>query len=85
MAQGGYDGATAELSVYSASGGVFDQSTPSPVLDRLGSISLDFEHCNNGTVTYDLPGIPASGVIPIQRVVLDNVALCETLAEMAAH
>lgn len=84
-AQGHYDGAAADLVVYSASGGVFNQSTYKPVLDEVGSISLEFEHCNSGTVTYDLPDISASGEIPIQRVALDNVELCKTLAKTAAR
>jgi len=50
-----------------------------------GSISLQLENCNSGTVTYDLPGVPASGVIPIQRVALDGVGYCEILAYAVAR
>lgn len=84
-AQGHYEGAVADLVVYSASGGVFNESTFKPVLDEIGSISLEFEHCNHGTITYDLPDISASGEISIQRIALDNVDLCETLAKTAAN
>jgi hypothetical protein len=84
-AQGHYQGPAADLVVYSSSGGLFDQTAPAPVLREIGSISLHFEHCNSGTVTYDLPGISATGVIRIQRVALDNVALCETLTDTTAR
>jgi hypothetical protein len=83
-AQGQYQGAAADLVVYSSSGGIFDAVTPGPVLQEIGSISLQFEHCNYGTVTYDLPSIAATGVIPIQRIAPDNVPLCETLAQLKA-
>lgn len=84
-AQGHYQGAVAELVVFSSSGGIFNQAMPVPVLEEIGSISLEFQHCNHGTATYDLPGISASGVMPIQRVALDNVALCETLSTTTAR
>ena len=52
---------------------------------EVGSIRLWFENCNAGTVSYDLPGISARGVSPIQRVALDNVVICESLDYTAAQ
>ena len=42
-------------------------------------MTIVFTDCNTGVVTYDLPGLGLSGSIPIQRIVLDNVVLCEAL------
>jgi hypothetical protein len=42
-----------------------------------GTIILEFSSCTAGTVTYDIPSLSLSGVIPIQRATLDNVELCE--------
>lgn len=77
IANGKYEGSQATLTVRSVSGGLFDTSPPEPVLDVIGSIVLQFEDCNKGSVIYDLPTISKSGVIPIERVATDNVAVCE--------
>jgi len=79
-AQGTYQGAKAELEVYSASGGLFDTALPAPELDPIGSIILEFDDCYAGTVTYELPAIGKSGSIPIERMAFDNIALCEMLS-----
>jgi hypothetical protein len=79
-AQGPYDGAQAELEIFVSSGGVFDTEDPPVVNTSGGSILLQFEDCNSGSVTYDIPSIGRTGVIPIQRIVTDNVAHCEKLA-----
>jgi hypothetical protein len=76
-AQGAYDGTQAELVVYSASGGLFNSPTPVQRLTPIGSIVLQFEDCNTGTVNYEFPGIGRSGSIPIERVASDNIAHCE--------
>lgn len=75
-AQGPYVGRQAELTVYSSGPGLFAASTPVPELTSIGSVTLQFEDCYTGTVTYDLPGIGRSGSIPIQRVATDNVCHC---------
>jgi len=79
-AQGTYAGAFAELQLFSSSGGLFDQSPPEPVHDMVGSILLQFHDCGSGSVTYDFPDVGSnglSGVIPIERVSLDNVTHCQ--------
>ena len=79
-AQGPYDGARADLVVYNARGGLFDQALPAPELEAIGSIVLQFESCEHGFVSYDLPDVGLSGTVPIQRLAPDNVAACEVQA-----
>jgi endonuclease I len=79
-AQGPFQGDTALLDIYVSSGGVFDAPEPpvgTPVQD--GTVELIFSGCNSGTVVYDIPSAGLTGEIAIQRIVLDNVALCESL------
>jgi len=80
-ALGGYAGDTATLDVFLTSGGVFDASQPPAVTDQdpIGTITIVWTGCNAGTLTYDLPGLGLAGDIPIERIVLDNVATCEAL------
>jgi hypothetical protein len=82
-AQGVYDGAQAEMEVRVFAGGVFDTGVPQPEDVADGSILLQFENCNSGTVTYDIPSIDRTGVIPIERIALDNVPHCEQQANGA--
>jgi hypothetical protein len=44
-------------------------------------MKLEFSGCNEGLVTYEITSLDISGEIPIERIVLDNVPLCEMLAE----
>lgn len=76
VAQGGYSGALAELEIGSMSGGLFDAEEPVPVRTPGGSILLQFENCNSGSVFYDIPSIDRTGMVPIQRVNSENVAVC---------
>ena len=76
-AQGPYDGNQADLVVYNSSGGLFDSVLAEPQLEPIGSITLQFENCESGMVTYDLPSYGLMGEIPIQRVASDNVADCQ--------
>jgi plastocyanin len=80
-AQGGYAGDTATLDVFLTAGGVFDAAQPPAVTDEdpIGTITIVWTGCNAGMLSYELPGLGLSGDIPIERIVLDNVALCEAL------
>ena len=69
----------AVLGVYETAGGVFDSSQPVPVTEQDGDIIVEFSTCNSGTVTYDIPSIDRQGIVPIERVALDNVSLCYLL------
>ena len=83
-AQGNYEGAEADLQVHITSGGLFDSEEPKPVREEDGSILIRFDDCTSGSVTYDIPSIGQSGVVPIQRVALDNVAHCENLVNQSS-
>jgi len=80
-ALGPYDGDTANLTVYMTKGGVFDSPQPETTTDLAGdgSMVLEFADCNAGLVTYAITSIGQSGSIPIERVALDNLPLCESL------
>lgn len=80
-ALGGFDGDTATLEFELTEGGIFDEVPPEVVQTQgYGSITVEFESCTNATVTYAVPAAGVSGEIPVQRIVTDNVALCEALA-----
>ena len=81
-AQGSYSGDTALLDVYTTSGGVFDSTEPAvgdPVRD--GTLRIHFANCSEATAIYEMPRAGLSGAMPLQRIVADNVALCETLKD----
>jgi len=82
-ATGPYNGNNAQLEIAVTSGGVFDSTEPVPASEPAGTILLHFNGCNSGTVTYDIPSINRTGVIPIERVAQDNVALCEMIVGAA--
>lgn len=79
-ALGPYDGATAVLSAELTRGGVLDSASPAPVQTQgYGTYTLVFSDCSHGTIVYDFPDLDLHGEIPIQRIVPDNAALCESL------
>lgn len=80
-AQGPYQGNTANLTLFVTSGGVFDSNEPPATTDPEGdgTIKLEFADCENGLVSYEITSLGISGEIPIERIVQDNVALCELL------
>ena len=78
-ALGPYAGGQADLEIDITSGGIFDSGQREPKHTPGGSILLQFDDCNSGSVIYDIPSIDRSGIIPIERITLDNVALCEEL------
>jgi hypothetical protein len=83
-ALGSIEGAEATLEVTNTTGGLFDRGEPAPVNENdYGTIRLRFEDCATGLVEYDLTEPGVSGSIPIQRVVQDNVSLCETISGRA--
>lgn len=80
-AQGPYEGDTATLTIYVTRGGVFDAAEPVPATDPDGdgTLTLEFADCNAGLASYEITSLGLSGTIPIQRIVTDNVPLCESL------
>jgi len=87
-ASGSYDGDTADLVIYVTEGGVFDSAEPPATTDQDGdgTMTLEFAGCEEGLVSYEITSLDISGEIPIERVALDNVPLCEALnAELNAE
>jgi hypothetical protein len=76
---GSFSETSADLDIEWTVGGVFDSGLPAPIQTVDGSVLLEFTDCMTGTATYDLGNGNGSGVIPIQRVANDGVALCEAL------
>ena len=82
-ALGPYDGSTATLTIFNTTGGVFDAVPPAPVTDTAGdgTLTIEFTDCKAGLVTYKITSLDISGQFPIQRIVADNVPLCDLLNE----
>lgn len=81
-ALGPIDGNRATLDIVLTTGGAFDSAAEVERTDPPGSagtIKLAFDSCNSGTVEYDIPSIDRQGIISIQRIANDNVAVCEAL------
>ena len=78
-AQGEFSGDTATLDIYVSSGGVFDSGVPAVVRVKDGTMTIKWANCNAAIVTYHIPSLGLMGEIPIERIVLDNVKLCEIL------
>jgi hypothetical protein len=79
---GGFVEGQAVMDVVLTSEGIFDTATDVQRTDPRGSdgtLTLTFENCNSGFVDYDITSIDAQGRVPIERVVIDNVALCVAL------
>lgn len=83
-AVGPIEGSSSVMTIEIASGGLFD--TPGGVTRvEDGTITLQFQNCNEGTATYNIPSISAEGVVPFERVAKDNVSLCrELLTQLTA-
>ena len=82
-AQGPYDdGGSATLTIFVTEGGVFDAAQPPATTDPAGdgTMMIEFADCENGLVNYEIASLGISGEIPIQRIALDNVPLCQALA-----
>ena len=60
---------------------IFDSDTPVVENEADGALTVEFDDCYSGTVTYDLGASGRTGTVPIQRIVNDAVPLCETLTE----
>jgi len=78
-AQGSYEGNEAVVEVTTTTGGIFNMPEPVTDLAITGTMKVKFTSCVSATITFDLPTIGQSGVIPIQRTSVENVDLCEAL------
>ena len=80
-ALGAIEGHRAVLEAELTSGGVFNDSDPLATQQpSYGMITLEFEDCSSGAVSYDFPGPGLSGAFTIERPLDSNVALCEALS-----
>jgi hypothetical protein len=76
-ALGDYAGNMAVLDVELSEGGVFNTVPPEVIQSEYGTITLEFIDCNTGLVHFNIPSLSLSDTVPIQRLTLDNVGLCE--------
>lgn len=78
---GPFSGDTATLDVFLSTGGVFDSPEPPVFTDQtpVGSMTITWHDCSSATLSYNFPDQGLSGDIPLQRVVPENIALCEQL------
>jgi hypothetical protein len=79
-AQGDYIGNRAVLDLFSTSGGLLDSVEPTPELEDIGFITLQFDNCSTGSITYTLMTLWGGYIMPIERVAPDNIARCEAEA-----
>ena len=79
-ALGPFDGDTALLDVFLSSGMIFDSAEPAVTTEQLegATIEIVWSSCTEGVLKYDIPSLGLTGEIPIQRIVEDNVAACES-------
>ena len=83
-ALGTIDGNSTVMNIDITSDGVFDTAAEIQHTDPVGSdgtITLTFDDCNSGFVEYDITSIDQQGTVPIQRIAVDNIVLCEALTQ----
>ena len=79
-AQGNYSGSKAELTLYESFGGRFEQ--PQAVTTTaVGTVTLTFSDCDNGTLSYHFDDRNLEGNIPLVRATPGSGNLCETRAD----
>ncbi len=78
-ASGPFEGDTATLDVYLTTGGVFDAAQPPAVTgaEPIGTAVIRWTGCNSGILSYSVSSLGLSGDIPIERIVPENVPICE--------
>lgn len=81
-ALGDFNGNTFVGDVYRTGGGLFD-NPQGVTTTQVGSISIVFNDCTTGVLSYDLPDSNLTNTMNIQRISGSNVALCEELADAA--
>jgi hypothetical protein len=78
-AQGDFAGSTDEIDIYETTGGSFND--PQAIdLGKVGTMTIDFEDCNNAQLTYSLTDEGVDGDMAISRLLIPvGQALCEEL------
>lgn len=78
-AQGPYQGDSAELTIYLTEGGVFLDPLQESDWHPDGTMRVQFIHCNEILIDYEIQSAGRSGSLRLQRIALDRVDLCESL------
>ena len=78
-AQGNYNGAGAQLTLFNTTGGQFN-GTRATTTTQVGTLNLTFASCSAGTFQYTLPN-NLTGQINVQRVLPGTETLCEQLGQ----
>lgn len=61
---------------------MFDQEDPPPdPAEAIGTMTIEWCDCEKGKLNYNMPALGLAGNINLERITLDNVALCEALME----
>ncbi len=81
--QGTYDGPGGSLPISSTSGGSFNAATTTNTV-QVGTATIEFTDCSNGTISYDLTDEALTGSIAITRLLPTTSALCEQLSSASA-
>ncbi|MEM1411300.1 MAG: PQQ-dependent sugar dehydrogenase [Pseudomonadota bacterium] len=79
-AVGPLDSSGADLTLSVTEGGVFDQSGGTTTRE-VGTLRLEFAHCNSAVMTYRFDDDGPVGQVPLVRVVPEGVSLCEALSD----
>ncbi len=77
-AQGDFEGSSASIDLYETTGGSFNDSH-SVNTDKVGTMTIDFQDCNNALLTYSLTEEALNNSIAISRAIPGSQALCEEL------
>jgi hypothetical protein len=79
---GFYSGNSVTINVELTGGGIFNGTEPlASQQPGYGTITIVFNHCNEAILSYDFPSVVLSGELTLGRVLPDNIALCEALAD----
>ena len=78
-AQGNFEGSSASIDVYETTGGSFDDSKLVNI-DKVGTMVLDFQDCNNALLMYSLTDDGLNNSIAISRAIPGSQVMCEELA-----
>lgn len=79
-AVGAYQNNQATLNIELTGGGTFNATLPEDSqTPGYGTLSVEFEDCYSGTISYDIPSLGLQGQIQIERITDDLVPLCESL------
>jgi hypothetical protein len=80
-AQGNYSGNRADLTVHQTTGGVFDDPTP-VTTEPVGTMIVEFLTCTSANITYDLPQFDLQGVIPVTKLLADELCTQSSQGEL---